>query len=98
MAYRLKSDIVEKNFSQQRSQKHGANTNPTYLENSKGVNSVLLGRGSSKRSNKSNAATNHYTDESKKRKRPCTNLLTPMCLFSENVPSNHYHWQNISGR
>ena len=55
MASRLNSDIVENFFSQQRSQKHGANTNPTYLQYSKGVNSVLLGRSSSKRSKTSNA-------------------------------------------
>ena len=49
MPSRINTDIVENCFSQQRSQKHGSNTNPTYLQYSKGVNSVLLGR-SSKRS------------------------------------------------
>ena len=55
MPSRLNSDIVEIFFGQQRSQNHGSNTNPTYLQYSKGVNSVVLGRSIVKHSKKSNA-------------------------------------------
>ena len=38
MPSRINTDMVEICLSQQRSQKHGSNTNPTYLQYSKSVN------------------------------------------------------------
>jgi len=53
---RINSDVIENMFCQQRTLHSGANTNPTYLEYSRNVNSVILGETSISR--KSNTGGN----------------------------------------
>lgn len=53
---RINSDVIENMFCQQRTLHSGANTNPTYIEYSRNVNSVILGETSISR--KSNTGGN----------------------------------------
>ncbi len=55
---RLNTDVVENFFCQQRSNCHGANTNPTYLQYSKGVKSIMLAPRSKRSGKKANAGLN----------------------------------------
>ena len=55
MPSRMNSDIVENFFCQQRGA-HGDNTNPTLLQYSKNINTILLGRQSKSRSKKANSS------------------------------------------
>ena len=55
---RMNSDVVENFFCQQRAKHHGACNNPTYLQYSKGVNTILLSSRSKGSAKKSNAGIN----------------------------------------
>lgn len=52
---RINSDVVENFFCQQRATSHGSNDNPSYLQYSKAVNSIILKGGNKRSSKKSNA-------------------------------------------
>ncbi len=58
---RINSDVVENFFCQQRTSRHGACTNPTYLQYSKGVNTIILSSRSKKAAVKSNPGINGAT-------------------------------------
>ncbi len=55
---RINSDVVENFFCQQRSKCHGANTNPTYQQYTKGVNTIILASRSKRSGKKANAGVN----------------------------------------
>ena len=77
--HRMNSDIVENIFSSQRGICNGSCTNPTYLQYSKGINTVIIGQ--SMKSKKSNTGGKlcvggamPYSFYTKKTQKPSTNL------------------------